>query len=89
MQDVIACAGDMFFKEDLGEVTRADVARLFHEILLGSTSTINDVYAAAAHLPADLTLWQEVFPKTYLLLTPPMLSFDQLKYGKHARNVLS
>ena len=56
MQDVIACAGDMFFKEDLGEVTRADVARLFHEILLGSTSTINDVYAAAAHLPADLTL---------------------------------
>jgi spectinomycin phosphotransferase len=56
VQDVIACADDMFFKDDLGEETRADIARLFHEILLGNTSTINDVYAAAAHLPADLTL---------------------------------
>ena len=54
MQDVIACADDMFFKDDLGEETRADIARLFHEILLGNTSTINDVYAAAAHLPEDL-----------------------------------
>jgi spectinomycin phosphotransferase len=53
---VIACADDMFFKDDLGEETRADIAELFHEILLGNTSTINDVYAAAAHLPADLTL---------------------------------
>jgi spectinomycin phosphotransferase len=55
VQDVIACADDMFFKDDLGEETRADIARLFHEILLGNTSTINDVYAAAAHLPEDLT----------------------------------
>lgn len=56
VQDVIACADDMFFKDDLGEETRADIARLFREILLGNTSTINDVYAAAAHLPADLIL---------------------------------
>ena len=56
VQDVIACADDMFFKEDLGEPTRADIAGLFREILHGSTSTINDVYEAAAHLPADLTL---------------------------------
>ena len=56
VQDVIACAEDMFFKADLGEETRADIAELFHEILLGNTSTIKDVYAAAAHLPADLIL---------------------------------
>ncbi len=56
VQDVIACAEDMFFKDDLGEETRADIAGLFREILLGNTSTINDVSAAAAHLPADLTL---------------------------------
>ena len=49
VQDVIACANDMFFKDDVGEETRADIAGLFHEILLGNTSTINDVYAAAAH----------------------------------------
>ena len=55
VQDVIACADDMFFKDELGEITRADIAGLFHEILFGNTSTINDVYAAAAHLPADLT----------------------------------
>ena len=56
VQDVIACADDMFFKDDLGEKTRADIAGLFREILLGTTSTINDIYTAAAHLPADLTL---------------------------------
>jgi spectinomycin phosphotransferase len=56
VQDIIACADDMFFKGDLGEESRADIAELFHEILLGNTSTIHDVYSAAAHLPADLTL---------------------------------
>ena len=56
VQDVIAWADDLFFKDDLGEETGADIAGLFHEILLGNTSTINDVYAAALHLPADLTL---------------------------------
>ena len=54
VQDVIECAKDMFFKDDLGEETRADVVQLFHEILVGHTSTINDVYTAAAHLPPDL-----------------------------------
>ena len=58
VQDVIACADDMFFKDGLGEETRSDIASLFHEILLGKTSTINDVYAAAAHLPPDLTLYR-------------------------------
>ncbi len=56
VQDVIACADDLFFKGDLGEETRADIASLFHEIVQGNTSTINDVYSAAAHLPNNLTL---------------------------------
>jgi len=55
VQDVIACADDLFFKDDLGEEASADIAGLFREILLGNTSTIHDVYAAAAHLAADLT----------------------------------
>jgi len=55
IQDVIACAEDMFFKDDLGEESRADIAALFHEIMEGDTSTIHDVYAAEAHLPADLS----------------------------------
>lgn len=54
VQDVIACAQDMFFNDDLGEESRADIAGLFHEIMVGDTSTINDVYAAEVHLAADL-----------------------------------
>ena len=54
-QDVIACAEDVFFKDDLGEESKADVVQLFDEIVVGHTSTINDVYAAAAHLPSDFT----------------------------------
>jgi spectinomycin phosphotransferase len=50
--DIIACAEDMFFKDDLGEETRADIAGLFHQILTGDTSTIKYVYKAAAHLPS-------------------------------------
>jgi len=51
VQDLIECTRDVFFKNDLGEETRADIARMFHEILVGRNSTINDAYAAAAHLP--------------------------------------
>ena len=54
IQDVIACAQDMFFNDDLGEESKADIAQLFHEIVEGDTSTIHDVYAAAAHLPPGL-----------------------------------
>lgn len=52
--DVIACAEDMFFKDDIGEETRADIARLFHQIFLSDISTLHYVYTAAAHLPPDL-----------------------------------
>jgi spectinomycin phosphotransferase len=54
VQDMIADADDVFFQDDLGEETRADIALRFHEIVAGNTSTIHDVYAAAAHLPAGL-----------------------------------
>lgn len=55
IQDVIACAQDMFFNDDLGEESKADIAQLFHEIVEGDTSTIHDVYTAAKHLPAEFT----------------------------------
>src|SRR6266849_54821 len=54
VQDVIECVKDVFFNDDLGEETRADVVRLFDEILMGHSSTINAAYAAAAYLPGDL-----------------------------------
>jgi spectinomycin phosphotransferase len=56
VQDVIACAQDVCFRDDLGDETRADVAQLFHEILAEDQSNIDAAYAAAAHLPRDLTL---------------------------------
>lgn len=56
VQDVIACADDLFFKNDLSEETRADIAGLFHKVLLDTNSILMSVYAAAAHLPTDLTV---------------------------------
>src|SRR5437667_3361779 len=50
VQDLIACTPDVCFRDDLGEETRAEIARLFHEILAGDQSTIDAAYAAAAHL---------------------------------------
>jgi len=50
VQDLIACAQDMCFRDDLGEETRADIAQLFHEILVEEGGTIAAAYAAAAHL---------------------------------------
>ncbi|HEY1348230.1 MAG TPA: phosphotransferase [Ktedonobacteraceae bacterium] len=55
VQDIIECAGDLFNKERPREAeTGADIARLFHEILLGESSTIHAARAAASHLPANL-----------------------------------
>jgi len=56
VQDLIECAQDVCFRDDLGEETRADVAQLFHEILAEDQSNIDAAYAAAAHLPRDLTV---------------------------------
>ena len=54
VQDIIECARDMFFKDDVGEESRADIAGLFHKIFLEDISTLHHVYSAAAHLPEDL-----------------------------------
>ena len=55
VQDVIECAGQVCFRGDWAEETRAGVAQLFHEIL-AEGSNIDAAYAAAAHLPSDLTV---------------------------------
>ena len=55
VQDLIECAQNECFRNDLGEGTKADIAQLFHEILVGRSSTIDAAFAAAAHLPRDLT----------------------------------
>lgn len=54
VQDILSCAGDLYGEQSPGAENEADIARLFHEILLGSSSTIHAAYAAATHLPADL-----------------------------------
>lgn len=55
VQDIIECARDLFGKErPRGEETGADIARLFHEILLEESSMIHTACAAASHLRADL-----------------------------------
>src|SRR5437764_15386246 len=50
VQDLIACTQDVCFRDNLGEETRADIARLFHKILAEDQSTVDAAYAAAAHL---------------------------------------
>jgi len=50
VQDLIVCAQDVCFRDDLGEETRADIAQLFHEILAEDQSTIDAAYEASAHL---------------------------------------
>jgi spectinomycin phosphotransferase len=52
--DLIECAQQVFFRDDLGEETRADAAQLFHETLAGGDD-IAAAYAAAAHIPSDTT----------------------------------
>jgi spectinomycin phosphotransferase len=52
--DLIECARNVCFRDDLGEESRADEARLFHETLTEEGSNMDAAYAAAAHLPRDL-----------------------------------
>jgi spectinomycin phosphotransferase len=54
LQDLISCAEELFYRDSPGEETEAEIARLFHEVLLGDTSTIHSARASATHLPADL-----------------------------------
>ncbi|HEY6406190.1 MAG TPA: phosphotransferase [Ktedonobacteraceae bacterium] len=53
VQDLIECAQNVFFKDDLGEESRVDEAQLFHNIL-SEGGNIQAAYAAAAHTPLDL-----------------------------------
>lgn len=52
VQDVIECARSVFFRDDWGEETRADAARLFQEILSGG-GTLDAAYTAMAHIPSE------------------------------------
>jgi hypothetical protein len=54
-QPGIACAQNVYFRDDWAEETRADVAQLFHEYLAEGGNNIAAAYAAVAHLPRDLT----------------------------------
>jgi spectinomycin phosphotransferase len=54
IQDLIACAQEVFFRDDLGEGTKADSVQLFQAILTEG-GEIDAAYQASAHLPSDLT----------------------------------
>ena len=55
VQDLIACAQEVFFRDDLGEGTKADSVQLFHAIL-AQGGEIDAAAQASVHLPSDLTL---------------------------------
>ena len=55
VQDLIACAQEVFFRDDLGEETKADSVQLFQAIL-AEGGEIDAASAASAHLPTDLTI---------------------------------
>jgi spectinomycin phosphotransferase len=50
VQEVIACAGDVYFRDDLAEESKADLVQLFDDTLAEEGSTLTATYAAAAHL---------------------------------------
>jgi spectinomycin phosphotransferase len=56
VQDLIECAQNVYFRDDWGEESRADAVQLLHEILAEERGHIAAAYAAAAHLPSDLTV---------------------------------
>ena len=55
IQDVIECAREVFFRDDLGEGTKADSVKLFQAILTND-GEIDAASQASAHLPSDLTI---------------------------------
>ncbi len=50
VQEVIACAGDVYFRDDLAEESKADLVQLFNDTLAEEGSTLTAIYGAAAHL---------------------------------------
>jgi spectinomycin phosphotransferase len=53
VQDLIACAQEVFFRDDLGEETKTDSFQLF-EAILAEGGEIDAASQASAHLPSDL-----------------------------------
>src|SRR6266702_936760 len=50
VQDVIEVAGQVYFRDDWAEETRAEVAQLFDQVVAEEGGTMKAAYAAAAHL---------------------------------------
>jgi spectinomycin phosphotransferase len=55
IQDLIACAQEVFFRDDLGEGTKAVSVQGFQAIL-AEGGEVDAASAASAHLPSDLTI---------------------------------
>jgi spectinomycin phosphotransferase len=55
VQDLIEYTGQVCFRDDWSEETKADLAKLFYENLAGGNN-ISAAFAAAAHLPSELTV---------------------------------
>ena len=55
IQDLIACAQEVFCRDDLGEGTKADSVQLFQAIL-AEGGEIDAASQASAHLPPDLSI---------------------------------
>ena len=55
VQDLIACAQEVFYRNDLGEDTKTDSVQLFQSILTGG-GEIDAATQAAAHLPSHLAI---------------------------------
>lgn len=55
VQDLIECARDVCFRDDLGEETKANALQLFQQILEGEGGTLDAALAAAKRLPTDLS----------------------------------
>jgi spectinomycin phosphotransferase len=55
IQDVIACAQDVFFRDDLGEESKGEAVQLF-DAIFAEGGEIDAAFQASVHLPTDLTL---------------------------------
>lgn len=62
VQDLIECAKEVFFQQDVGDITRAEAARLFEEIFAPGDE-VDAAIAAASHLPPHLTILTDGKPR--------------------------
>ncbi|MHB8600337.1 MAG: phosphotransferase enzyme family protein [Ktedonobacteraceae bacterium] len=52
VSDLIECAQEVFFRDDLGEESKADAVQLFSD-LFAENNNVDAAFAAAAHLPSN------------------------------------